>query len=586
MATFRIDTPDGKSFEITGDHTPSEQELSQMFGNQMPEQKDNALDTAAGALSSFSRGATLGLGDKAGGLINAIGSYLPDRAIEAITGNKMPTFADRYNEIVQDADKKREDFANAHPVANFGLEAAGNIAGAGTALYKGAGKLGLKGLKALAASGATEGGIQAASDTDNLGDLPQNVALGTAIGGAMPIAMNYALKPAARLVQPLTKGNVPDKQIIYDKSYPANKAVVNRNDTTGEINVVTGMKDRGLNKELRGSGVRTGSPYAVDSNATKPAVVRFSAFRTSYKDNIAPNAEKVNNSFGVKSFVDALADKDKSRKMRNAVMAGADELAEKARVLQDAIVRREAGMYDEGLENLVKTDSFKRAEAKYNEFMTKNGNNSISTQKVNEFYGQHPVAQGMIDEMRVVDPRAFDGVKRGSLKEFDLLKQALRTEAGQNITVGASRKGALKRAENALKALMDKEFKGFKDVNTNFADARTGQEIFESKLKKGLNAVGGATSSPFWTGISSPLTAAGVVGGVVNPLPVILAGAGLSGKALMRAYRRNLGRDIANGVIKTSANVNPLISLSSGNALGDEIARRIDIMNKGEKNAL
>ena len=350
--------------------------------------------------------------------------------------------------------------------------------------------------------------------------------------------------------------------------------------------MVTGMKDRGLNKELRGSGVRTGSPYAVDSNATKPAVVRFSAFRTSYKDNIAPNAEKVNNSFGVKSFVDALADKDKSRKMRNAVMAGADELAEKARVLQDAIVRREAGMYDEGLENLVKTDSFKRAEAKYNEFMTKNGNNSISTQKVNEFYGQHPVAQGMIDEMRVVDPRAFDGVKRGSLKEFDLLKQALRTEAGQNITVGASRKGALKRAENALKALMDKEFKGFKDVNTNFADARTGQEIFESKLKKGLNAVGGATSSPFWTGISSPLTAAGVVGGVVNPLPVILAGAGLSGKALMRAYRRNLGRDIANGVIKTSANVNPLISLSSGNALGDEIARRIDIMNKGEKNAL
>lgn len=625
---------------------------------------------AVGMLSAFSRGATLGFGDKAGGIVNALGAYLPDRAIEAFTGKNMPSFGDRYGEVVDVSDRAREKFADANPVADFGVEVVGNMVGAGPALLKAVGKTGLTGLKALASAGALEGGIQAASDTKDIADLPQNMAMGTALGGAAPVAMNYGLKPVAKLAQPITnrvtqlagkhklakelaksgdfsdvklgnvsddiatglnairnaedaspiysskvivpsdriahlqerridvdkyspqkaadvidkalfgknpqvvRGNEPHLQIIYDKSNPANTAIVGKHRDTGDIFVKTGM-----NKDRKALDGRSFPSSTVKDESLSPQHLRLSDFQSLYKDNITPDLEKVNSPFGKKSFVDALADRDKSRKMKNAVMSGAIELAESARILQDAIENRAKGMYDEALESVLKTDPLKIAEKKYNDFMQARGNNILSSEKVAGFYDRHPVAKGMIEEMREVDPRAFDQVPNGSLKEFDLLKRALRSEAGQNLTVGASKKDALKRAENSLKRLMEDEFDGFKEANSNYAKAKTNQSIFESKLKKGLTSVGGAVVSPFWSGIASPLTAAGLAAGAFNPMPLAATGLGLGGKALMRAYRRSLGRDIANGVIRTSAKVNPLISFSTGGALRQAL---LNAMNNKE----
>ena len=399
------------------------------------------------------------------------------------------------------------------------------------------------------------------------------------------------------------KGNLPQYQIIYDSSNPANKVVVGKHRDTGDVFVKTAMKDSGLSKKNKTLDGRTFPSFAVDSTVTgnssipSPQHVRFSGFQglnkrlgglpfPPYGANVTSdvstaagskipdfqplngkiipqNMSEVNPAFK-RSFVEALTDENKRRIMRNAVMSGAEDLSERAKILSDRLERRKSGMYDADFEQVIKTPELSRAEEKYANFMAKNGGQMMPEGKVADFYAQHPIAEDMIAEMRQIDPRAFDGIQPGSLAEFDMLKKTLREEAGNKVKVGASRSGALKRAENDLKTLMDREFPGFRDVNRNFADAQTTQDIFESRLKKGLTSVGGATVSPFWSGISSPLTAAGVVGGYFNPVSLAVTAGGLSGKALMRRMRRDAGRRLADGIVQTPIEVNLNPSLAAG----------------------
>ena len=371
----------------------------------------------------------------------------------------------------------------------------------------------------------------------------------------------------------VVKGNLPQYQIIYDSSNPANKVVVGKHRDTGDVFIKTAMKDSGLSKKNKTLDGRTFPSFAVDSTITgnsnipSPQHVRFSVFQGLNKSIIPQNMSAVNPAFK-RSFVEALADDNKRRTMRNAVMSGAEDLSERAKILSDRLERRNGGMYDADFEQVIKTPELSRAEEKYAGFMAKNGGQMMPEEKAADFYAQHPIAEDMIAEMRLIDPRVFDGIQPGSLAEFDMLKKRLREEAGNKVKVGVSRSGALKRAENDLKTLMDREFPGFRDVNRNFADARTTQDIFESRLKKGLMSVGGATVSPFWSGISSPLTAAGVVGGYFNPFSLAVTAGGLGGKALMRRMRRNAGRRLADGIVQTpvEVNINPLLSAGLSSA--------------------
>ena len=379
----------------------------------------------------------------------------------------------------------------------------------------------------------------------------------------------------------VVKGNLPQYQIIYDSSNPANKVVVGKHRDTGDVFIKTAMKDSGLSKKNKTLDGRTFPSFAVDSTITgnsnipSPQHVRFSVFQGLNKSIIPQNMSAVNPAFK-RSFVEALADDNKRRTMRNAVMSGAEDLSERAKILSDRLERRNGGMYDADFEQVIKTPELSRAEEKYAGFMAKNGGQMMPEEKVADFYAQHPIAEDMIAEMRLIDPRVFDGIQPGSLAEFDMLKKRLREEAGNRVKVGVSRSGALKRAENDLKTLMDREFPGFRDMNRNFADARTTQDIFESRLKKGLMSVGGATVSPFWSGISSPLTAAGVVGGYFNPFSLAVTAGGLGGKALMRRMRRNAGRRLADGIVQTpvEVNINPLLSAGLSSAAYNNMRNR------------
>ena len=349
----------------------------------------------------------------------------------------------------------------------------------------------------------------------------------------------------------VVKGNLPQYQIIYDSSNPANKVVVGKHRDTGDVFIKTAMKDSGLSKKNKTLDGRTFPSFAVDSTITgnsnipSPQHVRFSVFQGLNKSIIPQNMSAVNPAFK-RSFVEALADDNKRRTMRNAVMSGAEDLSERAKILSDRLERRNGGMYDADFEQVIKTPELSRAEEKYADFMAKNGGQMMPEDKAADFYAQHPIAEDMIAEMRLIDPRAFTGIQPGSLAEFDMLKKRLREEAGNKVKVGASRSGALKRAENDLKTLMDREFPGFRDMNRNFADARTTQDIFESRLKKGLMSVGGATVSPYWSGL------------------------------LMSDMRRNAGRRLADGIVQTpiEVNINPLLSAGLSSAAYNNMRNR------------
>ena len=343
------------------------------------------------------------------------------------------------------------------------------------------------------------------------------------------------------------RGNIPENQVIFDSSNPANKVVVSKNSNTNGISVITTMKDKSLGKINKRLGGLPFPPYGanVTSDVSTAAGSKIPDFQPLNKSIIPQNMSAVNPAFK-RSFVEALADENKRRTMRNAVMSGAEDLSERAKILSDRLERRNGGMYDADFEQVIKTPELSRAEEKYAGFMAKNGGQMMPEEKAADFYAQHPIAEDMIAEMRLIDPRAFAGIQPGSLAEFDMLKKRLREEAGNRVKVGVSRSGALKRAENDLKTLMDEEFPGFRDMNRNFADARTTQDIFESRLKKGLTSVGGATVSPFWSGL------------------------------LMSGMRRNAGRRLADGIVQTpiEVNINPLLSAGLSSAAYNNMRNR------------
>ena len=343
------------------------------------------------------------------------------------------------------------------------------------------------------------------------------------------------------------RGNIPENQVIFDSSNPANKVVVSKNSNTNGISVITTMKDKSLGKINKRLGGLPFPPYGanVTSDVSTAAGSKIPDFQPLNKSIIPQNMSAVNPAFK-RSFVEALADENKRRTMRNAVMSGAEDLSERAKILSDRLERRNGGMYDADFEQVIKTPELSRAEEKYAGFMAKTGGQLTPEDTVADFYAQHPIAEDMIAEMRLIDPRAFAGIQPGSLAEFDMLKKRLREEAGNRVKVGVSRSGALKRAENDLKTLMDEEFPGFRDMNRNFADARTTRDIFESRLKKGLMSVGGATVSPYLSGL------------------------------LMSGMRRNAGRRLADGIVQTpvEVNINPLLSAGLSSAAYNNMRNR------------
>ena len=159
-------------------------------------------EAATGAVSSFAHGGSLGLADKVGGAIYGAGAA----AVDAYHGKPyIEAFKDRYNELVGDSKEQREKFANNHPVAAFGLEMGGNVAGAGRAIYKHLADKGVKGVRLLAGSAGLEGGIQSGVDSEMAEDVPANILTGGAFSAALGYGGNKilsGLKKADFVLQP------------------------------------------------------------------------------------------------------------------------------------------------------------------------------------------------------------------------------------------------------------------------------------------------------------------------------------------------------------------------------------------------
>lgn len=176
MTTYILTAPNGKEVEIDSPNPPTQELANQVFaaaGINSP----TSIDQVAGAVSSFTHGGSLGLADKVGGAINALGAA----PVDALLTDKpfMQAVKDRYNEVATNSKSARENFARNNPLIALGLEIAGNVTGAAPkAIYSALAGKGLKGAKLLVGTAGIEGGIQRAADSERLSDVPENAAMG------------------------------------------------------------------------------------------------------------------------------------------------------------------------------------------------------------------------------------------------------------------------------------------------------------------------------------------------------------------------------------------------------------------------
>lgn len=153
MATYILTAPNGREIEIESATPPTDELAQEVFKaagiafekpqaeakNEDPYYLDalnNAIRKIGGAVEAWDRGKYLGFGKKVGGAANAVLSYPLDRGIELATGKEMPSFSDRYNEIVQGANNMYNEFSEEHPLISFGTEAVGLLKGAPAQIEK------------------------------------------------------------------------------------------------------------------------------------------------------------------------------------------------------------------------------------------------------------------------------------------------------------------------------------------------------------------------------------------------------------------------------------------------------------------
>ena len=174
---------------------PEKQALWAEYKSRQQPQAEPEKSYGLGRIATADSGLTFGLGRKAGGLINAIGSYPVDRIAEAMGKENTPSFWDRYHEVVDPAVQAKEEYAKDKPVEATALELGSAIAnpvnklGVGF-IGKGVG-LGSKALRS-AGVGAGVGSLAGAGSVENVEEVPQKVVegagLGGAVGGAIPLA--------------------------------------------------------------------------------------------------------------------------------------------------------------------------------------------------------------------------------------------------------------------------------------------------------------------------------------------------------------------------------------------------------------
>lgn len=153
MTTYILTAPNGKEVEIDSPNPPTQELANQVFAaaginfaNEKEKNEDaltdlserelreklfsseNAkknIDSAVGAVSSFTHGGSYGFADKVGGAINALGAA----PVDALLTDKpfIQAVKDRYNEVATNSKSARENFAEKNPGQAAILELAGAL---------------------------------------------------------------------------------------------------------------------------------------------------------------------------------------------------------------------------------------------------------------------------------------------------------------------------------------------------------------------------------------------------------------------------------------------------------------------------
>ena len=367
----------------------------------------------------------------------------------------------------------------------------------------------------------------------------------------------------------VARTKLPHIQAFFNKmDNISNVGIVGRHTGNGGVAVKTGyrMPNNRIEKEFGVTDGRADNPIIIrqaqDTQQDPVAAARFSALRNT--DNEIISTKSAN----VKNMVDALSDNVKTRRMKEGVMSGATDVQQRAAKLSDNLVRRKEGAQNPILDDAMLTPQMRQAQIDYDAYMTKYGNLDLD---LSRFYRENPAAKGLIDEARAIDPQSFKNIKRGSLKEAEILKQLLKTSSGRvGETAGKIR--AYNTARENLKNLVETKAPGYRDLNRRYADAETTQELFENLITRNARQVASATTSPFWSGITSPLSAAGVVAGYIDPIALLGTAGMLGGKSIMRQFRRSNARNVANGgtgIIKSISDAlnTPVTSMVGRNAV-------------------
>ena len=151
----------------------------------------------AGKVATFTRGADFGFGRKLGGLINALGAYPVDRAAQALGVENTPSFTDRYNEIVKQANQAEQEYKENNPLGAAALELGGAVVNPLNKLGFGFIGNGASTLGKVARSGAVGAGTAALSGLGADGVQGEDLATGAVVGSAIPVA-GKALSPIGK----------------------------------------------------------------------------------------------------------------------------------------------------------------------------------------------------------------------------------------------------------------------------------------------------------------------------------------------------------------------------------------------------
>lgn len=260
MATFRITAPDGRVFQIVGDRTPTAEDLSQMFQDNLPDYqtKEETFDWSKVTPEMREQIAANNrdydnqsyAGRMAKDAIIGYAEGLENLTNRAVNGATLGGFdlldrkgggeaARLRNSIHQNVNNEVGTAGNVLLGAGeLGSEIAGNIYGAGGAITKGV----MKGTAALSKAGvpvvskvaggtftpmladaSLQGSIYGATESDSLDELAGNTARGAVVGGVTGAALGGVVKALGRFGGLFRKD--PQKGMDYLRKQLGDEAV-------------------------------------------------------------------------------------------------------------------------------------------------------------------------------------------------------------------------------------------------------------------------------------------------------------------------------------------------------------------------